>query len=167
MKFPNKEYQTLDWLSSLVNYDFKHNFSDRWILVNIWDNILSISFDFRQSNQKELFELLPDKYKGCKQYRTGKLVNKKTLYFTLSDLFKIEYPDIVSSELIKTTKHQSGSGGWIDVGEFFYTYDWLVHLSDNTTIDYNNQTNKMDMVKGDYIYNCRIQEREFINFLNK
>jgi hypothetical protein len=157
--------QVLDWLASLVNIQFNHHFSDRWVKINIWDNVLTISLDFRQPAQKELFDLLPDSYKGVKQIGTNKLVNKTTLYFKISDLFPINYPDIIKSELINKKKHQSGSGGWIDVGDFFYTYDWLVYLSDGTTIKHHNQNKTMDMIKDDCIYNTKIQKREFINFI--
>jgi len=158
--------KVLDWLSAMVNHTFNHHFSDKWINVNIWNNDLTISFDSRQENQVELFNKLPDNIKGCIQRNTNKRVNEKTLYFKVSEICNIIYPDIVSNKLIKKTKHQSGSGGWIDVGEYFYTYDWEVLLSDNTTINYNNQEPKMDMIKGDYSFNRRIQEREFKKLIN-
>ena len=156
----------LDWLASIVNHKFQHHFSDKWVSVNLWDNYLSISLDFRQQNQIELFNLLPEEFKGTRQHRTNKLVNENILYFKIDDVCNIKYPEIISSKLLEVTKHQSGSGGWIDVGEFFYTYDWEVFLSDNTTIIYNNQKDTMDMIKGDYIYNKTIQEREFKKFLD-
>jgi len=155
----------LDWLSSLVNYSFIHSFSDNWAKYNIWDGELMVSLDFRQNTHKELFDLLPSKYKGCKQKGTGKLVNEKTLYFKLFDFIDISYPEIESSILIQRHKHQSTEHGWNIVGEYFYTYNWLVSLSDGTDIHYSNQEDKMDMIKGDFIYNARIQERAFKSFL--
>jgi hypothetical protein len=155
----------LDWLSSLVNHKFKHHHSDNWIIVSIWDDVLTITLDFRQPNQLELFNKLPTHLKGCLQIGTNKLVNEKTLYFKVSEICNVNYPDIIWHKLINKTKHQSGSKGWTDTGDFFYTYKWELFLSDNTSIMYSNQRNKMDMVKGNYIYNKTIQEREFKKFI--
>jgi hypothetical protein len=52
-------------------------------------------------------------------------------------------------------------------GDIFYSYDWEVFLDDDTSIMYYNQKEKMDMVKGDFIYNSIIQERSFVNFLKE
>lgn len=156
----------LDWLASTVNYKFKHHFSDTWINCTIWDNQLSISLDFRQDSHKELFKKLPNKYKGCLQYGTGKLVNDKTLYFNIENLIDINYPEITNSTLLRRNKVRGGKGGWYSASDDFYTYDWEVQLDDGTTINYHNQINKMDMIKGDFIYNAEIQEREFVKFLN-
>lgn len=158
--------KVLDWLSSLIDYKFKHHFSDRWISVNVWDNTLSISFDHRQSNQVELFNKLPKEIKGCLQKGTGILVNENTLYFTLSELVNIIYPKIVSYKQIKNTRHnESVKGGGYVKGSYWYTYDWELTLSDGSTIEYHNQVNKMNLTESDYIFKCRIEEREFNKFI--
>lgn len=167
MKSDNHKSKILDWLSSLVNHSFEHHFSDKWISVDIWDNIVSISLDLRQPNQLELFNKLPKENKGCLQKGTGKLVNEQTLYFKLSDICEIEYPTIVSHKLIKRNEHQeSEKGGWYIVGSYWYSYDWELTLSDNTTIQYNNQKNKMDLKESSRIFKNIIQEREFFKFID-
>jgi hypothetical protein len=40
-----------------------------------------------------------------------------------------------------------------------------VFLNDGSSLFYHNQKDKMDMVKGDFIYNATIQERAFVKFL--
>jgi len=155
----------LDWLSSLVDHTFSHHFSDVFIHYSIWDDQLCISLDFRQANQQELFDKLPKHIKGTPQRNTGIMVNLYTLYFKVSEICQFDYPEIISHELIKKTKHQSSEKGWYIKGEHFYTYDWKVNLSDGTSITYHNQKEQMDMVKNDHIYNCRIQEREFEKFI--
>lgn len=161
----DQKSKVLDWLSSLVDHEFTHHFSDNFISVNIWDDVLTIGLDFRQPNQTELFEKLPQQIKGCLQRGTGKLVNTNTLYFKVSDVCKVDYPDITGSELIKKDEHQSGSGGWIDVGEYFYTYDWRVNLSDGTFVEYHTQKDTMDLTENHVIYKTLIQKREFLNFI--
>ena len=63
-------------------------------------------------------------------------------------------------------KQRGGTGGWHSASDDFYTYDWEVFLSDGSSILYHNQKDKMDMVKGDFIYNATIQERAFVKFLD-
>jgi len=96
-----------------------------------------------------------------------KIVNEKTFYLQLKQLLHIEYPDILNSKLLSKNKQQGGSSGWYSTSDTFYTYDWEVFLSDGSSLVYHNQKDKMDMVKGDFIYNSIIQERAFINFLQK
>lgn len=157
----------LDWFSNMVDHSFIHSFRDKWMMYSIWNGTLSIRLDLETKEQKELFDLLPSNYKGCAQYGTGKLVNERVLYFKVEDIIPISYPDIIGSKLIHKEKHQSTNHGWIETGCYFYTYDWQVLLSDETSILYHNQLDKMDMIKGDYIYNARIQEREFYKFLEQ
>lgn len=104
---------------------------------------------------------------GQIQSHTLKIVNTTYFYLPLDKLLTIDYPEIVGHKLIHKVKHNSGSGGWIDKGEFFYTYDWEVTLSDNTTILYHNQKDTMDMVRDSFIYRDKINERAFISFLQK
>lgn len=156
----------LDWLSSLVGYVFPHQFSDQFIHVSIWNDQLSIGLDFRQPAQLDLFEKLPKELKGCLQYGTGKLVNEQNLYFKISEICSFIYPTINYSKLIRREKHQSGSGGWIDVGEYFYTYDWELTLSDGSTIFHHNQSEIMDLVEESVLFRTKIQEKEFFKFIN-
>jgi hypothetical protein len=156
----------LDWLSSLVNHKFEHHFSDQWINVHIYDGRLSVFLDFRQPNQVELFNKLPDSLKGCLQKGTGKLVNEKTLYFNIEDIIDFEYPTIVSSKLIKRDKHQeSEKGGWYIVGSYWYSYTWELTLSDGTTMIYKNQENKMDLEESSYTFRANVQEYHFEKFI--
>jgi hypothetical protein len=164
----NLKPQILDWLSSLVNHEFKHHFSDKWISINIYNDTLNISFDFRQPNQVELFNKLPDNLKGCLQYGTGKKVNEKNLYFKISDIIKFEYPSIKSYKLLQKNKHQeSEKGGWYIKGSYWYSYDWEILLSDGNIISYNNQKDKMDLKESDFIFKTKIQEYQFKKFIKK
>lgn len=166
MKYDKYKPKILDWLSSLVNHTFTHHSSDKWINVNIWNDELSISFDLRQPNQKELFDKLPNKIKGCLQDGTGKLVNEKTLYFKVSEIVPFEYPTIMSSILITTVEHQeSEKGGWYIKGSYWYSYDWGLALSDGTIIEYTNQKDTMDLKETDIIFKTKIEEREFYKFI--
>jgi hypothetical protein len=155
----------LDWLSKQVNYKFEHSFKNGWINVGVWDSMLSISLDFRVKEQQELFDLLPVKYKGCLQHGTGILVNEKVLYFNVHDICKVEYPDIVGSKLLTKHKNQGGKGGWTSADDWFYTYLWEINLSDGTTIQYKNQQDYVDLVKGNIIYTKIIDERTLFEFL--
>jgi hypothetical protein len=156
----------LDWLSSLVDHKFEHNFSDQWINVNIYDGTLSISLDFRQPCQLELFNKLPDNLKGCLQRGTGKLVNEKNLYFNVEDIVDFEYPTIIKSKLIKRDKHQeSEKGGWYIAGKYYYSYTWELTLSDGTTMIYKNQVPKMDLKESSYTFKSNIQDYHFEKFI--
>lgn len=166
MKYDKYKPKILDWLSSLVNHTFTHHFSDKWISVNISNNQLSISFDFRQPNQVELFDKLPNEIKGCLQDGTGKLVNKKTLYFKVSEIVTFEYPTIISSKLITNVKHQeSEKGGWYIKGKYYNSYDWELTLSDGSTIEYSNYKDTMDLKETDLIFKTKIEEKEFYKFI--
>lgn len=150
----------LEWLSNLFGYEnYPHSFKDQWINWNIWDGELSISFDLRQDEQVKLLSLIHPRFLGCPQYKTLKVVNEKSFYLHLKQLLHIEYPEIIGSKKINQTKHKDNDG------DTFYTYDWEVFLSDGSSILYHNQKDKMDMVKGDFIYNATIQERAFVKFL--
>ncbi len=166
MTFDKYKSKILDWLSILVNHDFKHDYKDSFISVNIWNNILTITLDLRQDNHVELFNKLPQNIKGCLQYGTDKIVNEKTLYFKISELCSFEYPVISSYKLLTTHKHQeSEKGGWYIRGSYWYSYDWEIILSDDSTITYSNQTNKMDLTESDVVYKTKIETKVFINFI--
>lgn len=149
----------LTWLCSLVGIDYKHDWRDQWISWNIWDGRLSISLDQGVDAQKELFEALPMENKGTKQYKTGILVNKDVLYYSVEDIVDVSYPEISNHILKYKHRHVDNDG------DEFFTYDWQVFLSDGTSIMYNNQYWHMDLKKGDYIYNATIQERAYVTFL--
>lgn len=89
-----------------------------------------------------------------------KIVNENNFYLQLKQLLHIEYPDIKGSKLLSKVKHVDNDG------DTFYTYEWQVFLTDESSVFYKNQENKMDMIKGDFSYQSIIQERTFINFLN-
>lgn len=151
----------LKWLSNLFGYEnYPHSFKDQWITWNIWNGELSVSFDLRQEEQVKLLSLIHPRFLGCPQYKTLKVVNEKSFYLHLKQLLHIEYPEIKGSKKINATKHKDNDG------DTFYTYDWEVFLSDGSSILYHNQKDKMDMVKGDFIYNATIQERAFVKFLD-
>lgn len=150
----------LDWLASTVGTEFQHSYSDQWIVWSIWNGNLDISLDFRQTTHRELFEKLPNANKGCLSWE-GKLVNTKTLYYKVSNLTKVDYPDIVRHRLIRHIRHKD------DDGDTFYVYEWEVFLSDGSSLFYSNQDKCMDMVKSNFSYRCTIEQRAFINFLNK
>src|SRR5688572_21853185 len=81
----------LEWMANKFGVKYAHSFKDQFIHWSIWDGSLSISLDLRDEAQKVLFDAIPAKHKGCKQKRTGKLVNERTIYFDLNEEFKIEY----------------------------------------------------------------------------
>ena len=156
----------LTWLSNLFGYKtYPHSFKDQWINWNIWDGILSISFDLRQEEQIKLLSLIHPRFLGTPQYKTLKIVNEKNFYLPLKNLLHIEYPEITGSKLLSKNKQLGGIGGWNSPSDYFYNYDWEIFLSDGSSIFYHNQKNTMDMVKKDFIYNVTIQERAFVNFL--
>jgi len=156
----------LKWLTNLFGYEnYPHSFKDQWINWSIWDGELSVSFDSRQEEQVKLLSLIHPRFLGCPQYQTLKIVNEKNFYLQLKQLLHIEYPEIKSSTLIKKTNNRGGTGGWHSPSDDFYTYDWEVFLSDGSSIMYNNQKEKMDLIKGDFVYNSIIQERAFTEFL--
>jgi hypothetical protein len=157
----------LKWLSSLFGYEnYPNSFKDQWIRYSIWEGELNVGFDLRQEEQAKLLSLIHPRFLGCVQKKTLKVVNEKTFYIQLKDFLAIEYPEIKGSKLLIKKQHLGGTGGWYSKSDDFYTYDWEVFLSDNTSIFYHNQKDIMDMVKDDFIYNVKIQERAFVNFLN-
>lgn len=150
----------LKFLAKMFGYkDYPHSFKDQWIIWSIWQGRLSIIFDSRVTEQKELIKAIPLQFMGIPQKRTLKIVNKNCFYLQLIDLLDIEYPDIIGYNLISKNKLNDGDG------DYFYTYDWEVSLSDGTSIFYHNQSETMDMIKGDYSYNNIIQERAFVEYL--
>lgn len=156
----------LSWLSNLFGYDnYQHSFKDQWINWGIWDGWFTVSFDLRQEEQVKLLSLIHPRFLGVPQRSTLKIVNEKTFYLELKQLLNIEYPDITGSKLLSKIKQRGGTGGWHSASDDFYTYEWEVFLSDGSSLFYKNQKDVMDMVKGDFIYNARIQERAFVNFL--
>jgi hypothetical protein len=171
IKSPYKNINALDkickpliltWLADLFKYkDYPHSHTDQWITWTLWDGQLSVGFDFRQEEHVKLFSMIHPRFKGIPQYTTLKIVNEKSFYLDLKQLLHLKYPNIVSSKLINKVKHKDNDG------DTFYTYDWEVFLDDDTSIMYHNQKEKMDMVKGDYIYNSIIQEKAFVNFLKE
>lgn len=151
----------LKWLARLFNYDnYPHSHADQWITWSTYDGELTVSFDLRQPEQVKLLSLIHPRFIGVPQYTSLKVVNEKSFYVDLKRLFKIDYPNIVSSKLINRVKHKDNDG------DTFYTYDWEIFLDDNTSVMYHNQKEKMDMVKGDYSYKNLIEERKFVEFLN-
>jgi hypothetical protein len=157
----------LKWLCELFNYNnYPHSFKDQWISWTIWQGELSVSFDLRQDEQIKLISLIHPRFLGCPQHRTLKIVNETNFYLQLDRLLDIKYPEIKNSRLIRRNKERGGTGGWSSPSDDFYTYDWEVFLSDSTSIFYHNQKDKMDMVKGDFVYTATIQERAFVEFLN-
>lgn len=158
----------LKWLSNHFGYkDYPHSFKDQWINWRVWDGELTVGFDSRVEEQNKLKSMLPVRLMGTPQHRTLKIVNEDSFYLRLETIIHIYYPDIISSSLVSKIKQQGGTRGWHSPSDDFYTYDWEVVLSDGSSIMYHNQEDKMDMIKGSYIYNAIIQEREFLKFLNK
>lgn len=160
----DKKYKPLilKWLSSVFEYEnYPHSFKDQWINWNICNGQLQIIFDTRAEEQAKLLSLIHPRFLGTVQYKTLKIVNQKTFYLRLSDLLHIDYPEIQKSRQISETKQIDNDG------DTFYIYEWEVFLSDDSSIIYSNQKNKMDMTKGDFIYNDMIQERAFVKFLEQ
>ena len=150
----------LKWLCSVFGYEnYPHSFRDQYILWSVWEGDISVSFDSRVDEQNKLLSLIPARFKGVPQYKTLKIVNENNFYLQIRQLLHVEYPKIIDSKLVKTNKHKDNDG------DTFFTYDWEVLLSDNTSIEYHNQLNKMDLVENGVIYNKIIQERVFVNFL--
>jgi hypothetical protein len=164
----DKKYKPLilKWLSSLFGYkNYPHSFKDQFISWNIWDGELTVTFDLRQEEQAKLLSLIHPRFLGCPQYKTLKVVNEDSFYLQLRDLLYIKYPEITGNIFLSRRNQRGGTGGCHSASDDFYTYDWEVFLSDGTSLFYHNQKDKMDMVKGGFIYNARIQERAFVNFL--
>ncbi len=152
----------MKWLADLFKYEnYPHSHADQWITWNVWDGNLTVGFDFRQPEHIILFAHIHPRFKGVPQYQTLKIVNEKSFYLDLKQLLHLKYPNILSSRLVNKTAHKDNDG------DIFYSYDWEVFLDDDTSIMYHNQKEKMDMVKGDFIYNSIIQERAFVNFLKE
>lgn len=162
----DKKYKLmiLSWLANKVSKNFmkkyKHDFRDQWIIWSIYDDTIFIMLDFRVDAQKQLFDKLPDKNKGCLQKGTGKLVNKKTLYFPLEPEIETPFPKIIKHELFQTIKHKDNDG------DKFYEYYWEVFLEDGTSIEYRNQDSKMDLTEKSLKYMWMLQERAFRQFLD-
>lgn len=156
----SKKYKpaVIDWLVNRFGLSpYNHSFKDQWIVVSIWDGSLSIYFDTRQPEQVELFNSIPDEFKGCLQQGTGKLVNKDNLYFYFGKEWQVEYPTITGSKIIKEAKHVDNDG------DDFYVYDQLINLSDGTQIIYSNQAKRLDI--SDYSFRTIIQERFFYQMI--
>lgn len=159
----------LKWLAKQFGYEnYPHSYTDQWITWDVYNGMLTVSFDLRQDEHNKLLSLIPKQFLGIPQSRTLKIVNENSFYIRLEHLLNIEYPDIVGNELIEKHRHQSTEkGGWYIKGEYFHTYDWVVYLSDGTTIRYTNRSDVMDLMKKDYIYKSIIEERAFLRFLEK
>ncbi len=156
----------LKWLCKLFGYEnYPHSFKDQWINWHIWDGLLVVGFDLRQEEHKKLLSLIHPRFIGIPQYQTLKIVNEHNFYLELNQLLNIEYPNIVGHELISKNLEKGGSGGWTSESDNFYTYDWNVFLEGGDSLLYHNQKPKMDLLKGDFIYNKMIQEREFLLFI--
>lgn len=152
----------LKWLcETFGSGNFPHAFTDQWITWSIWDGELTIGFDRRQLTHVELFSRIPDRFKGVPQNCTLKIVNGHNFYMSVRHLGTIQYPKILSSKLIKA--HTSKD----DDGDTCYSSYWEVFLSDETSIIYHNQEQKMDLDWRGFIYDKIIQERFFVNFLLK
>lgn len=164
----NKIYPPLilKWLCKIFCYEnYPHSFKDQFITWGITSDKIIIGFDQRQEEHRKLLSLIHPRFLGIPQNNTLKIVNVNNFYLDLNTIIHIKYPDIISFVLVDETKHRGGTGGWYSADDVFYTYDWIVNLSDGTSIPYHNQIKDMDMKKGDYVYNKRIQERAFMEFL--
>jgi len=105
----DKKYKPkiIKWLCSLFGYvDYPHSFKDQWIIWNIWDGELSISFDLRQPEQEKLLSMIHPRFIGCPQSGTLKIVNEKSFYLSLKRLLHINYPNIVSHRLNQKVHHK-------------------------------------------------------------
>lgn len=169
---PYKQLDTLErdwykssiikWLCEVFGYlDYPHTFADKWISWRIDNSRLSVSFDLRQPEQAKLLSLIHPRFLGIPQNSTLKIVNEKTFYLELDRLFILTYPSIIKKTIINKTKHID------DDGDIFYVYDWELILDDNTTILYRNQSNILNIDENHFIYQSIINERKFINFLEK
>lgn len=167
----DKDVRTLllKWLfKQFGNNDHTPSFKDGWILPNItFNNRLSVSFDSRVEEQMELIKMIPPQFMGTPQKRTLLIVNPQTFYLDLNDLLDLKYPSIVDYRLVKTNTHKGGKGGWSSPSDEFQSYDWELMLSDGTMMDHNNQSKTIDIaaLETSWIYRSRIEEREFIKFL--
>lgn len=149
----------INWLCRRYDYRcFSYTFKTTWISWTIWGNQLSISLDFRDVEQKRLFDFLPDEIKGVKQRGTGKLVNTKSLYFKVDEIIKFDYPIIVKTELWHTDKSKDNDG------DDFYSYTYKLHLSDGTVI-FSLTQDKKEPISMEYTYPAKIQERAFLKYL--
>jgi hypothetical protein len=159
----DKKYKPLilKWLAKHFRYEnYPHSFKDQWINWQVWDGDLTVSFDLRQEEHEKLLYMIHPRFLGCPQHKTLKIVNEDTFHLQMKQLLCIEYPTIKKSYMIDKTRHVDNDG------DEFFTYDWEVILSDDSSIMYHNQKNNMDMVKGDFIYNATIQQRAFTRFLD-
>jgi hypothetical protein len=142
----------IDWLIGKFNLPpFNHSFKDKWISLNIWHGQLSIGFDFRVTEQVDIFNAIPESYKGCKQVGTGKIVNTQYLYFDIENEWQVEYPSIKSTKIVNKDLHKDNDG------DDFYTYDHILELSDGTQMLYHNQSSKCDISIDTFI--TKVQER--------
>lgn len=148
-----------DWLCNRYELPpYKHSFKDRFMQFNIWGNQLWISFDFRCEEQKELFDKLPNEIKGTKQKGTGKMVNLKSLYFTVSDLISFEYPYITDVKLFHHAKSKDNDG------DDFNSYTWLYTLSDGSKLYHLNQS-LTEIIDKEHTFPANIQTRAFCRYL--
>lgn len=158
----------IKWLCNLFGYtDYVGDFRDQWITWGVWDGELNVGFDHRSDQHKKLLSLIHPRFLGAIQYSTLNVVNAKTFYLDLERMGDIKYPNIVSSTLLHKHENKGGKGGWSSPSDSFYSYEWEVFLDDGTSLYYRNQSETMDMVKGDYVYRSTIQERFFVEFLKK
>lgn len=161
----DKKYKPLilEWLALTFGYpeEYPHSFKDQWITWGIWKGELSVGFDTRVEEQLQLMQLIPKRFMGAIQFKTMKIVNEYNFYLNLDTLFVLKYPAIKGYKLLCKDSHHDGDG------DLFYTYDWSVELEDGTFILYHNQKPEMDMKYRDVIYDSRIQERAFREFLEK
>lgn len=158
----DKKYKPLilEWLARTFGYEnYPHSFKDQWINWTIWDNILTVSFDFRQDEQKKLFDHIPDRLKGCPQSRTLKIVNENSFYVPIVSIFRKEYPLIITSKLVNKIKHVDNDG------DIFFVYYWRVELANGKAISYSNQAEKMDLAYRSYSYDHYIDTMNFCHFL--
>lgn len=149
----------INWLCRRYNIEeFKYTFKVSFLSFSIWCNTLTISLDVRDEEQQRLFDKLPHIIKGTKQKGTGKLVNKNTLYFKLTDIIPITYPEIVKSVIFHTDKEKD------DDGDDFIVYNWKIYLNDNTILLSSSQ-DKNEPMSIKYVYPTYIETRAFLKYL--
>lgn len=153
----------LKWLAGLFGYEnYPHSFKDQWVRwsFSVNNEKISIGFDHHGTEEhRKLLSLIHPRFLGTPQYNTLKIVNEDSFYISLSDIVHIEYPNIIGHKLEQKVRHTDNDG------DVFYVYYWTVFLSDGTGIAYQNQTDKMDMVKHDWHYTRYLNERAFVTFL--
>lgn len=158
----------LKWLASITGTEYEHSYSDTFMHWTIFYDELKISLDKRQENQSELFNALPDKYKGTIS-SSGVLVNTDSLYFRIDEIVQgFEYPSVSSYKFIDKIKHQECEKGWYIKGSYWYEYVWEVTLSNNMSFIHKIQeSDKFTIDVNSYTFRTRVHELLFEQFIRK